>query len=374
MNIFKHSKKLNQSGFDHILVVVSCMVVIAVVGTYVLISNSHAAATSQAELKSGISGTYCLDDNADGGTNAIVDTWGCNGTPAQKFSYSGNLLHIGTNGCAREAGSSATTGQGKGAKWAGSVVIGSCSGPPYGAVWERVGSTFENAHAGSKGGTYCLDVSAFKAKTQLDIYQCNGGANQSWTNYTWTSGGGSGGGGGGGTTSGSYENPLRSVSGLTPERIDQGVDYAGSGPVYAIGPGTIESTNNSGWPDGNFVSYRLTASNVNKYNINVYVAEDCNPTVRVGATVSDTTEICSMFNGGSGIETGFAAPSGLGESLERYYDNNCFNDDSSSTSTYFGEAFNQVLELLGARGGITHDPLICSIPSSANLSNIESLL
>ncbi len=201
MNIFKHSKKLNQSGFDHILVVVSCMVVIAVVGTYVLISNSHAAATSQAELKSGISGTYCLDDNADGGTNAIVDTWGCNGTPAQKFSYSGNLLHIGTNGCAREAGSSATTGQGKGAKWAGSVVIGSCSGPPYGAVWERVGSTFENAHAGSKGGTYCLDVSAFKAKTQLDIYQCNGGANQSWTNYTWTSGGGSGGGGGGGTTS-----------------------------------------------------------------------------------------------------------------------------------------------------------------------------
>ncbi len=200
MNIFKHSKKLNQSGFDHILVVVSCMVVIAVVGTYVLISNSHAAATSQAELKSGISGTYCLDDNADGGTNAIVDTWGCNGTPAQKFSYSGNLLHIGTNGCAREAGSSATTGQGKGAKWAGSVVIGSCSGPPYGAVWERVGSTFENAHAGSKGGTYCLDVSAFKAKTQLDIYQCNGGANQSWTNYTWTSGGGSGGGGGGGTT------------------------------------------------------------------------------------------------------------------------------------------------------------------------------
>ncbi|HEY2304895.1 MAG TPA: hypothetical protein VGI05_03345, partial [Streptosporangiaceae bacterium] len=32
-----------------------------------------------------------------------------------------------------------------------------------------------------------------------------------------------------------YLNPLRAVSGLVPERVDQGVDFAGTGPVYAIG-------------------------------------------------------------------------------------------------------------------------------------------
>ena len=30
-----------------------------------------------------------------------------------------------------------------------------------------------------------------------------------------------------------YQNPLRDVSGLVPERIDMGVDFGGSGPVYA---------------------------------------------------------------------------------------------------------------------------------------------
>src|SRR4051794_4313935 len=34
--------------------------------------------------------------------------------------------------------------------------------------------------------------------------------------------------------SGAYTNPFGHVAGLTPERIDMGVDYGGAGPVVAI--------------------------------------------------------------------------------------------------------------------------------------------
>src|SRR5439155_929639 len=46
------------------------------------------------------------------------------------------------------------------------------------------------------------------------------------------------------------QNPIRGVSNLRAERIDQGVDYAGSGPVYAACDGVIEyaNYNDRGWP------------------------------------------------------------------------------------------------------------------------------
>jgi hypothetical protein len=65
-----------------------------------------------------------------------------------------------------------------------------------------------------------------------------------------------------------YVNPLKDVSGLTPRRIDLGVDYAGSGPLLALGRGrvTMASDVDSGppscwaiscWPGGGIVVYRL---------------------------------------------------------------------------------------------------------------------
>ena len=81
-------------------------------------------------------------------------------------------------------------------------------------------------------------------------------------------------------TPGSYANPLRSVNGLNPERIDQGVDYSGFGPIYAIGDGVVLSTANSGWPGGTFIAYRLTDGPAN--GLVVYAAEDINPAGRVG--------------------------------------------------------------------------------------------
>ena len=104
-----------------------------------------------------------------------------------------------------------------------------------------------------------------------------------------------------------YLNPLRAVSGLVPERVDQGVDFAGTGPVYAIGDAVVTDAMgvNSGWPGGGWVGYQLTDGP--DAGLVVYVAEDVTPTVQVGQHVSSATVIANMYNGGDGIETGWAA-------------------------------------------------------------------
>ncbi|HTA08280.1 MAG TPA: hypothetical protein VK836_07220 [Streptosporangiaceae bacterium] len=105
-----------------------------------------------------------------------------------------------------------------------------------------------------------------------------------------------------------YLNPLRAVAGLMPQRIDMGVDFAGSGPVYPIGNAVITSATatSAGWPGGGWITYQLT--NGPAAGLVVYVAEDVQPTVTVGANVTPTTPIATMFNGGAGIETGWAMP------------------------------------------------------------------
>jgi murein DD-endopeptidase MepM/ murein hydrolase activator NlpD len=106
-----------------------------------------------------------------------------------------------------------------------------------------------------------------------------------------------------------YLNPLRNVGDLTLERIDQGVDFSGSGPVYAVGDGVVieASADNPGW-DGGWITYQLT--NGIDSGLVVYVAEDVTPTVQVGQEVTPSTVVGDMFEGGEGIEIGWAQPGG----------------------------------------------------------------
>jgi len=111
------------------------------------------------------------------------------------------------------------------------------------------------------------------------------------------------------TTQGFYVNPFSEVANLAAERIDQGADFGGSGPVLAIGNAVITETNGGGWPGGPFMSYRLTSGPfAGRY---VYLAENITPTVSVGQTVQAGQQIATMFDGGTGIETGWAAPAGF---------------------------------------------------------------
>jgi hypothetical protein len=109
-----------------------------------------------------------------------------------------------------------------------------------------------------------------------------------------------------------YRNPLRGVAGLVLERVDQGVDFGGSGPVYALADGVITSSADgasTGWPGGGWITYRLTDGP--DAGLVVYLAEDVTPDVTVGQHVSSSTVIANMFAGPDGIETGWAAPTGL---------------------------------------------------------------
>jgi len=103
-----------------------------------------------------------------------------------------------------------------------------------------------------------------------------------------------------------YLNPLREVSGLVPERVDMGVDFAGTGPVYAVGAGVVMEAKGccSGWPGGGWITYQLTDGPA--VGEVVYLAEDVTPSVQAGQEVSSSTVIGHMYQGSDGIETGWA--------------------------------------------------------------------
>lgn len=144
---------------------------------------------------------------------------------------------------------------------------------------------------------------------------------------------------------GGYGNPLRGLGGLSPERVDQGVDYGGFGPIYAIGNGVVISVTNGGWPGGTFIAYRLTSGPAS--GLTVYAAEDIRPQVRVGEYVGPNSVIGTMYAGFDGIETGWANPNQLGETMARSY-----GQFSGANSTAFGFNFSQFLRSLGAPGGV----------------------
>lgn len=133
-----------------------------------------------------------------------------------------------------------------------------------------------------------------------------------------------------------YAFPFRHVAGLIWERIDEGVDFSGAGPVYALGPGTVTYVSTaSSWPGGNFIAYQLHAGPLaGKY---IYVAENITPAVAVGQHVNSATVVGHMFSGGYGIETGFAMPPGNTDTPAAY------GHYSEGQPTPEGNAFHAVL-------------------------------
>lgn len=142
-----------------------------------------------------------------------------------------------------------------------------------------------------------------------------------------------------------YRDPLREVSGLVLERIDQGVDFDGSGPVYAIGDGVITNAagDSGGWPGGGWITYQLTDGA--DAGLIVYVAEDVAPTVQVGQRVTSSTVIGNMFDDGDGIETGWAQASGV--TAESQLPEAGSIGGGGPFPTMIGVSFDELLQSLG---------------------------
>jgi hypothetical protein len=145
-----------------------------------------------------------------------------------------------------------------------------------------------------------------------------------------------------------YVNPLANAS-VRAERIDQGVDYAGSGAVGALGPGVVTQVvpSGSGWEGGGFVEYKLTAGPYAGHY--VFAAEGLTPTVSVGQTLSPGQPIATIIPGSStGIEMGFGA--GVGQSA---YASRYGGGYSEGQLTAAGQAFSNLIASLGAPAGLT---------------------
>lgn len=146
-----------------------------------------------------------------------------------------------------------------------------------------------------------------------------------------------------------YLNPFRAVSGLLPERVDMGADFAGTGPVYALGNGVViaATAGGSGWPGGGWISYRLTSGPA--AGLIVYVAEDVTPTVVAGQAVSSSTVIGDMWAGSAGIETGWGQPTAF--STESQLSEAGGISGGGPFPTRIGVNFDQLLQALGVPAG-----------------------
>ena len=157
-----------------------------------------------------------------------------------------------------------------------------------------------------------------------------------------------------------YKNPIG--PGLTPGRVDMGVDYGGAGPVYALGNGKITGVYNSGWPGGGFIALQLSDGS-GRY---VYYAEDISPAVQVGQTVM-AGQLIGHATGG-GIEVGWAAPPGTGQTMAAASGQDkagLAQGDPGYYPTAYGVNFSNLIRSLGGPAGIVSGPVQGTHPGAA---------
>ena len=165
-----------------------------------------------------------------------------------------------------------------------------------------------------------------------------------------------------------YCNPFRAVKDIVPERIDQGVDYACSGPIYAMGPGVIDVFHNrddSGWPGGTFMSYKLTSGPASGKTI--YLAEniDLDTSLKSGSYVFSGTVLGTQVDASPESEIGWGVP-GAGYTAEY----SCYTE---GCDTALGDNFNTLLVALTAPSGVP-GPNGCCTSATGYPTNWATLL
>lgn len=148
-----------------------------------------------------------------------------------------------------------------------------------------------------------------------------------------------------------YVNPLVRAR-VKPERIDQGVDYAGSGTLVAVGAARVVyvGTSNTGWP-GAFIEYELLGgADAGCY---VYYAEGVTPApgLRVGESVAAGQPMATIIpHYPSGMEMGWAAGRGT-KAYAALGGNWTASDDQDNVASFAGKRFSALISSLGAPRG-----------------------
>lgn len=155
-----------------------------------------------------------------------------------------------------------------------------------------------------------------------------------------------------------YVNPLAHAN-VTGERIDQGVDYAGTGYLVAIADGIVTESvpDGSGWEGEGYLEYKITQPGELE-GASVYGAEGITPVVHAGERVSAGARIADLRDPmPHGIELGFAAGTGQ-QSYYRYHDGNYVE----GTATRPGIAFDNLVRRLGGPAGRIEGPVVGKFP------------
>lgn len=98
--------------------------------------------------------------------------------------------------------------------------------------------------------------------------------------------------------------PLRAISSLVIGRIDEGQDFCGSGPLFAVATGVILQVWGP-WPNGVYILEHVTSGPAaGRY---IYFAESISPTVWVGESVNSSTEVGHMYASATCIEIGWGS-------------------------------------------------------------------
>ncbi len=164
-------------------------------------------------------------------------------------------------------------------------------------------------------------------------------------------------GGGVSVAPGVYVNPFHSSTNMIQARIDQGVDYSGSGAILAIGDAqvTYSAAGDAGWGPfscsgghGGAIVYRLTdGPDQGRY---VYTAEGVIPTVQQGQALK-AGEPIATFTGC--IEIGWASGSGDQPMAQvTVPEQACIVGDPGCHSSWCGNNMSELIQALGGPPGI----------------------
>ncbi len=148
-----------------------------------------------------------------------------------------------------------------------------------------------------------------------------------------------------------YVNPLAGAT-VTSERIDQGVDYAGSGPLGAIGSARVMyiATSDTGWP-GTFIEYQLLRGP--ESGCYVYYAEGVTPApgLHIGEALRPGQTVATIIpHYSSGIEIGWGAGRGTKTYAAKLGEWTPIRDEDSMPSAA-GESFSALIVSLGGPPG-----------------------
>ncbi len=148
-----------------------------------------------------------------------------------------------------------------------------------------------------------------------------------------------------------YASPIGPWAG--PGRIDQGVDYTGSGDLFAIGDGIIVGTSGPGWPGGTYINLKLDNPVAGAQY--VYYAENIAPSVKPGQRVKAGEKVGHARGGFPFVEIGFSNSSGTDNTMANQTGQSkrgISAGDPGRFSTGWGVAMSDFIKSLGGKPGI----------------------